>query len=135
MTGARTLFISLATLGLVGCAAASGTGQREGRRSNIITAEEIASVSANNAYEVVQRLRPGWLITRGVSTTRDPTIEGGPVTGIVVYLDGVRRGGVEVLRDIPVEQLKELRWIDAKDATTRYGTGHTSGVIEVYSRR
>jgi hypothetical protein len=42
---------------------------------------------------------------------------------------------VEALRDISVEQIRELRFIDAKDATTRYGTGHTSGVIEVYTKR
>lgn len=101
----------------------------------MITAEEIASISASNAYEVVQRLRSQWLITRGAAGTREPTLEGGLSGGIVVYLDGVRRGGVDALREIPVEQIRELRYIDAKDATTRYGTGHTSGVIEVYSKR
>ncbi|GBD32714.1 MAG: hypothetical protein KatS3mg081_2679 [Gemmatimonadales bacterium] len=135
MIRARDLAVFLAVLGVAGCAAASQGGQSGGRRSNVITAEEIASISASNAYEVVQRLRSQWLITRGAAGTREPTLEGGLSGGIVVYLDGVRRGGVDALREIPVEQIRELRYIDAKDATTRYGTGHTSGVIEVYSKR
>ncbi len=135
MIRGRDLVVLLAALGVAACAAASQGGQTAARSSNIITAEEIASISAANAYEVVQRLRSKWLITRGTPGARDPILEGGLSGGIVVYLDGVRRGGVEALRDIPVEQIRELRWIDAKDATTRYGTGHTSGVIEIYSKR
>lgn len=125
----------LVALWAVACAAASQGGQTGGRRSNTITAEEIASVSASTAYEVVQRLRPQWLVTRGAAGTRAPILEGGLSGGIVVYLDGVRRGGVDALREIPAEQVRELRWLDAKDATTRYGTDHSSGVIEVYIRR
>jgi hypothetical protein len=135
MIRVRDCLVLLAALGVAACAAASQGGQSGGRRSNVITAEEIASVTASNAYEVVQRLRSQWLVTRGVATTRDPSVEGTPSGGIVVYLDGVRMGGVEALRDISVEQIRELRFIDAKDATTRYGTGHTSGVIEVYTKR
>jgi outer membrane cobalamin receptor len=131
----RELIVGLAALAVAACAAASQGNQTGGRRSNVITADEIASISAVNAYEVVQRLRAQWLISRGIAGTRDPALEGAPSAGIVVYLDGVRRGGVESLREIPSEQIRELRWIDAKDATTRYGTGHIAGVIEVYTRR
>ncbi len=125
----------LVALGAVACAAASQGSQTGGRRSNTITAEEIASVYASNAYELVQRLRPQWLVTRGAAGSREAVLEGGLSGGIVVYVDGVRRGGVDALRELSREQVRELRWIDAKDATTRYGTGHSSGVIEVYTNR
>lgn len=126
MIRSHEVLVLAGVLGVVGCAAASSQGEAGGRRStNVITAEEIASVSASSAYEVVQRLRSQWLLVRG----------GLGSEGIVVYVDGVRRGDANSLRDIPVEQVRELRWIDGKDATTRYGTGHGSGVIEVYTKR
>jgi hypothetical protein len=55
--------------------------------------------------------------------------------GIMVYVDGVRRGGLDVLQSIGIEQVGELRFLDANDATTRYGTGHVYGAIEVRTKR
>jgi hypothetical protein len=48
-----------------------------------------------------------------------------------VYLNNVRHGGVMSLRDILVTDIQEIRFISASDATTRWGTGHGSGVIMV----
>jgi hypothetical protein len=48
-----------------------------------------------------------------------------------VYLNNVRHGGVASLRDILVTDIQEIRFINAADATTRWGTGHGSGVIMV----
>ena len=74
--------------------------------------------NASTAMEVVRRLRPGWLLARGA----DP----------VVYVDNVRRpGGVDALFNIPIGQIRVLEFIGAADATTRWGTGHTGGVIQV----
>lgn len=74
--------------------------------------------NANTAMEVVRRLRPAWLLSRGA----DP----------VVYVDNVRRpGGVDALFSVPVGQIRLLEFIGAADATTRWGTGHTGGVIQV----
>ena len=74
--------------------------------------------NASTAMEVVRRLRPAWLLARGA----DP----------VVYVDNVRRpGGVDALFNVPVGQIRLLEFIGAADATTRWGTGHTGGVIQV----
>ena len=74
--------------------------------------------NASTAMEVVRRLRPAWLLLRGA----DP----------VVYVDNVRRpGGVDALFSVPVGQIRLLEFIGAADATTRWGTGHTGGVIQV----
>lgn len=74
--------------------------------------------NASNAMQVIRRLRPGWLLARGP----DP----------VVYVDNVRRpGGVDALFNVPVGQIRLLEFIGAADATTRWGTGHTGGVIQV----
>lgn len=74
--------------------------------------------NASTAMEVIRRLRPAWLLARGP----DP----------VVYVDNVRRpGGVDALFSVPVGQIRLLEFIGAADATTRWGTGHTGGVIQV----
>ncbi len=74
--------------------------------------------NASTAMEVVRRLRPAWLLARGA----DP----------VVYVDSVRRpGGVDALFNVPIGQIRLLEFISAADATTRWGTGHTGGVIQV----
>jgi hypothetical protein len=47
----------------------------------------------------------------------------------------VRRGGPEALRQIRIQELEEIRFISATDATTRWGTDHAGGAIEVKLRR
>ncbi|HEX9581695.1 MAG TPA: hypothetical protein VF970_11380 [Gemmatimonadales bacterium] len=122
--------VALAGLAAAACATGGATGAgAPGRGSNVITAEMLADQPVNSAYEAVQRLRPRWLIERGPTTL---AATGNPV---VVYVDNQRMGGVEELRTIAVHTVEEIRFRDASDATTRYGTGHTSGAIEVTTRR
>jgi hypothetical protein len=51
--------------------------------------------------------------------------------GVVVYMDDTRLGEVASLSTIPAGRVREIRYISASDATTRWGTGHSSGVIQV----
>ena len=53
----------------------------------------------------------------------------------VVFIDGVRRGGVEVLQNFQATQVVEIRRRSGTDATTLYGTGVGGGTIEVRTRR
>ena len=76
-----------------------------------------------SAYDAVQRLRPRWLQLRG-GTDIPP----------VVFLDGSNMGGPETLRTIQASSVREMRYRDGRDATTRYGTGYGGGVIEVTTR-
>jgi hypothetical protein len=39
------------------------------------------------------------------------------------------------LSTIPANRVREIRYINAADATTRWGTGHASGVILVTTKR
>lgn len=114
--------------GAAGPTAATGTTSR--RQGNVITAEEIARSSGSNALEVVRQLRSHWLTTRGVAGANDPG-----AGGIMVYVDGVRRGGLESLEQIGIEQVGQIRFLDANNATTRYGTGHPNGAIEITTKR
>lgn len=123
----RILCLALLAV-LVGCAS-SANGRRSLQSRNVITTEEIESLNVSTAFEVIQQLRPHFLQGRGQSSIQDP---GSSVP--VVYVNGVRYGPPSVLQGIRAMDLREIRYLSASDATTRYGTGHVGGVIEVDTR-
>jgi hypothetical protein len=89
----------------------------------VITQEELEASMATNALEAIQRLRPNFLSTRGPGTINAVD------EGIIVYANGIRLGGTDTLRDLPVVEIKEIRYMSAADATQRFGTGHSHGAI------
>jgi hypothetical protein len=122
-------------LGLVlltmGCASASSNGNGEYRRElNRITAEEISDRQFSDAYELVSVIRPNWLRTRGPQSLSDP--QAGQV---LVYLDGIRAGGAQFLRNLSATRVAYLEYLPPALAASRYGTDHDGGVILVSSRR
>lgn len=120
-----TLWVLAAVL-LAGCAAGAGSG--DGGDRNVIPEETLAEYSGQNVYEVIQRIRPAWLRARGMGM--DSSTE-----GVMVYLDGAPLSGVDELRTWDVNQVQEIRHLDARDATTRFGTGHSNGAILVTTKR
>jgi hypothetical protein len=104
-------------------ASAGGGGGGAGYSRNLISEAELAEVTEPDAYDIVRRLRPAWLQARGMGA--EP----------VVYLDDIRLGGPDELRNVYLDQIKEIRFISASDATTRWGTDHTGGVIQVIQER
>ena len=101
--------------------------------ANLITEAEIGATAYQNALEVVQNLRPQMLIPRGVGS--DASGMSATSIAIIVYMDDVRLGEPGSLVNIPASRVKEIRFMNARDATTRYGTGHSSGVIVVTTKR
>lgn len=116
---------------VLGCASGGGDGGNgspsPSRSRDVLSTDEITDGSISTAYEAVQRFRNSWLRTRG-STTSTQNVSP------VVYVEGVRFGDTESLRSIRIEDVQEMRFINARDATTRFGTGVTGGVIEVIRR-
>ena len=51
-----------------------------------------------------------------------------------VYVDEVSYGSVSTLSNLNALQIKEIRFVSAQNATTRWGTGHTGGVILVTTK-
>ena len=75
------------------------------------------------------------LQSRGVATApQSRSVIWEANTGMKVYLDGFRYGGIESLRSISASDVAEVRWLSSMDATTRFGTGNTAGAIAVTSR-
>ena len=99
------------------------------RRRDFIGRREIdeRGGSLQTAYDVVRRLRPNWLSRRGPVTARGPP-------GVLVYVNNLRRGDTDVLRQISASSIAEIWLINAMRATQRWGTGHTGGVIHVLQR-
>jgi hypothetical protein len=120
----------LATLAACSSGGASPSGTSAPRADrNVITRAQIESANAQDMYEVIQRLRPEYLrAQRGTSSmNREPDMA-------VVYVNGVRQGEPGLLRAMRPAEVEEVRFINAADATTRFGTGHAGGVIEVKTR-
>jgi hypothetical protein len=133
MTFSRRSFILL-TLATLGCA--SGTASKSStptstpnRDRNRITAEQLARITANNAYEAIQQLQPQWLADRGINTIN------GPKETAVVYVDGSRFGDLDNLRGMQLSNVAEIRYLTSAEASNRYGMGLTRGVIEVITKR
>lgn len=83
-----------------------------------------------SAFELIKRMRPNWLVPRGQND-----FSGENTAYPVVYLDGMRHGNVSVLRHITPSNIQRMEFIGTADATTRWGTGHRSGVINIVTGR
>ncbi len=118
---------------LLSTACASGsTGEARVPRSDrsVLNSSEIASSSGTTAYDVISQLRPQFLRSRGISTIASPA----PASAIV-YVDDMAFGGIESLRTIDAHSLLRVEYMNAADATTKFGTDHTSGAILVFTKR
>lgn len=124
------LALDVALVATASCASPSTERlTRPTRRSpTLITKEELDRTNARDALQAVEVLRPDWLRGRGATSLLGAQPE------VVVYLDGQRLGPRQMLAQITVIGIKELRFHGATDATQRWGTGHGGGVIEVVSR-
>ena len=122
----RSLTIAaLVSLTVTACtSAAHNTGPSLQR--NVITLAEIqsATVPTANLWDFIATSRPHFLRDRGVGSFRDTA----PVRA-VVYLDGSMLGDIQVLKTITLSSVKLIQYMSGADATTRYGMGHSGGVI------
>ena len=110
-------------LGLSGCASSGGGGGRvAGASSTRIVRAELTPLGQLDALQAVQRLRPQWLQSRGTAQA-------------VLHVDGAPRGDVNDLRFIPADQIEQIEYMSATDASTRFGTDYQGGVILVTNRR
>ena len=104
-----------------------------GQRDDI-TRKDIEAVVAQSstAYDIVKLLRPEMLLRRTV-TGVEPVARQLPneLPGLHVHVDDVRVGAVDFLSTIPARAVASIQWLSASEASTKYGNGHTAGVISV----
>lgn len=119
--------------------------------ADLITQEQLTSRTFSNAYAAIEALHSNWLRARNLNPESGAVINpqtsssgsggagGSPTTqampreasGIKVYIDGVRAGGIDVLKTIPIATVYSMRRINGTAAQARFGIGHSDGVIFV----
>jgi hypothetical protein len=135
---ARLVMAALSAALSLGCSSNSNPSgaprSTSSRQQDVIPEGEITSRASDaaNALQVIQKLRPQMLRGRGVASPNDVT---GETSMPKVYVDNVAYGNVEALSNVNASQVKEIRFINARDATTQWGTGHMGGVILVTTKK
>ncbi|MGQ0537305.1 MAG: hypothetical protein ACT4R6_00025 [Gemmatimonadaceae bacterium] len=118
------------TLAAAACSSSGTVRERAQRtRPNAITQEEIARVTASTALDLIQKLRPQYLRRIPIS------LEGRPYATAAVFVDNVQFGQLDALRLVPAATVREVQYIDAGDATIRYGTGYPAGAILILTKQ
>lgn len=119
---------ALATL--IGCASSAPSDRTD---SKILTRDEITRAGVSgSAYDVISRLRPGFLGSRGQTTLGAAAAASAYPN---VFLDGVIYGDIASLRNVDASQIAEVRMFQAWEAQTKFGMGNTAGVIAITTRR
>ena len=115
----RLLFLTLALVACGGARSRANTAVRPASEA-VLTHEDIERSNARNAYDAVQFLCP----PRVRSTVDRRSI----------FIDGIRVANASALQGVPTEAILEIRWMEARDAVIRYGSGNADGVILVETR-
>lgn len=107
---------------LAACASGGGSGETSAprRRADLIVAAEWEGQNMTTAFDAVQRLRPAWLQPRGQ-------------TGLPAVFRNNTRWGPDPrsLETMLLTEISEIRYMNGRDATTRFGTGYAGGIIQV----
>jgi hypothetical protein len=127
----RILLVRAVPLVLIAALAACATGPRDGEPRqrhdiNLLTRADLDELNVRNAYEAVERMRPEWLRPR-TRSVRFPV-------EVVVFFNNAPLGDVTTLRQVSIEGIHEIRWLDPSQAQSRLaGAGHSlaGGVIQV----
>lgn len=125
----RKLVTTVAALLAIAACGPTKPGRAAPQSRYLITADEIAKSNASNAYEAVERLRPAFFQTRGsqsIQNTAPPTP--------MVYVDGMKYGTVQSLMTLPAVTIISIQYMNALDATQRFGIGNDGGAIVVTTK-
>jgi hypothetical protein len=120
----------LSTAAVAATIACASSGGGAGGRSDLITANQIATSGASTAFDAVQRLQPHWLRAPAAGSIG----AGGRNQVILVYLDGHRLGEVGSLRTLSTSGIRSMQWLDAVRATTvlpEIGSDPIAGAIVI----
>jgi hypothetical protein len=128
---ARVVCAAMAVALTLACATTGGGGPRPASpNKDIIVESEIVAIAGRsaNALQVIEKLRPQMLRSRGAGS---PTDASGETSQPKVYVDNIAYGDISTLTNLNATQIREIQFFKSGDATTRWGTGHMGGVILV----
>ena len=124
-TGVLLLGMSMA---VTACGTGGRVGSSTGGSRDPITRNLIEAMAQGSAFMIVQQFRPRWLSIRTQAT---------PVSGPAyahVFVDELYFGPLESLEQISSNEIERIEYLNARDATTHYGTGYLGGIIRVIIR-
>lgn len=122
----RYLVMLIAMTSLVACARTTPQSRAERGSNNVLTVAQLSATNAESLYEAINRLRPSWLTSRGPTSVTNTT-----PTEVSVFMAGTLLGHAEILQQIRVLDVTEVKYWDAGAASARFGMGHPRGVIEL----
>ena len=123
----RVVRLAMLLLFVAACSKPAASGSPTQSR-NSLSGEEMLRAGYPDAFTTVQSLRPNWLQRRGATSLRGST-------GIKVYLDGSLLGGPDQMRQIMIRSISSIRYLDALEASERWGLDHGAGAIVLTTRR
>jgi len=129
MNGQR-LCLGAITVITIGCASGTAGTSAAPRSSNVLSAEQVASISpeGRTAFDLVTRFRPKWLLARGVESRISASDS---TEYALVVVDDHPIGRTGSLRDIPAWQVADMRYYGVGESGAKYGERGASGIIEV----
>lgn len=126
MKPSRIALAVVPVLLLSACASTGSSGSSSSR--NVITLEQLQSMPNQSLYEVVRKLKPTWLSKRG-----QVSLHGN--TQLLVVVDEGQFHELSILTSLTAGEVVELRYMDARRATTKYGYQANGGAILVSTIR
>lgn len=117
--------VLLLLLAVTGCASRGTPAVSSGDR-NVIDAVQLNEVEGRTtALQLIERLHPSWLRGRGPVGVGEQD-----AAPLIIYVNNqqLAQGTSQLSRYVAAE-LREIRYLSAVEATTRFGTGHSSGAI------
>ncbi|NJD18192.1 MAG: hypothetical protein FIA95_02775 [Gemmatimonadetes bacterium] len=132
MRGTWTSFaLVLFACSLCACGGGGARGTETQRNLDVITLQEIEAAQVETALQLVQQLRPRWMMrSRG-----DRSLSTNEADRIRIVVDGMAPREFEYLAELPKGVLLELRFLPPREATMLFGTGFNSGVITITTKR
>ena len=126
MVWSRAFLVFICVVVAGACAGNSSTPRLNANRISSEEIEEARRHGLNNAYDLIHRARPRWLQIRNERSLR---LE----TAVLVYQNDTRIGGVDILRNFPLDGISSIRYLDAAQAGSLPGAGsaHIEGAIVI----
>jgi hypothetical protein len=95
------------------------------RDRSVLSRTEIRETQYTNMYDVILALRANWVRVRSAESIQ------GRSSAVQVYLDMQRLPGLEELKTMSPLNILSVQYLDALQASARFGMDHGSGAILV----
>lgn len=112
----------------VACRSSSESQHRAANRanSNVLGQQQLAATNSDNLFDAITKIRPEWLTSRGATSATNMAL-----TSPSVYMNGMMLGKADVLKDVRLLDVTEVKYWNAGQASARFGMGHPRGVLEI----